>query len=137
MPAASTSSSLPQPLSHPEENSDHITDTVGVIAVDKNGNIACGASSGGIGLKYRGRVGPAALVGIGAAVIPAATGDVLGTCVAAVTSGTGEHITTTMAATVCAERLYHGNKKVAAGRYESDFEEVVVKSVIDNEFMGN
>ncbi|KAL9038813.1 MAG: hypothetical protein Q9180_002903, partial [Flavoplaca navasiana] len=40
---------------------DDITDTVGAIAVDCLGNIAAGSSSGGIGMKHRGRIGPAAL----------------------------------------------------------------------------
>ncbi|KAL6706748.1 hypothetical protein ACN47E_005084 [Coniothyrium glycines] len=119
------------------EKEDHITDTVGAIAVDSRGNIACGASSGGIGMKYRGRVGPAALVGVGAAVIPVDPDDPEQTCVATVTSGTGEHMATTMAATVCAERLYQSVKKSKGGEYEEVTEDEALKAMIENEFMGH
>lgn len=118
------------------DREDHITDTVGAIAVDRWGNIACGASSGGIGMKYRGRVGPAALVGVGAAVVPVDAGDSEQTCVATVTSGTGEHMATTMAATVCAERLYHSVKKGRCGEYVEVTEDEALRSMIENEFMG-
>jgi taspase (threonine aspartase 1) len=119
-----------------KEEEDHITDTVGAIAVDSWGNIACGASSGGIGMKYRGRVGPAALVGIGAAVIPTDPEDPEQACVATVTSGTGEHMATTMAATVCAERLYQSVKKSRGGQYVEVSEDEALQSMIENEFMG-
>lgn len=115
---------------------DHITDTVGAIAVDSWGNIACGASSGGIGMKYRGRVGPAALVGVGAAVIPVDPDDPEQACVATVTSGTGEHMATTMAATVCAERLYQSVKKNRGGEYVEVTEDEALHAMIENEFMG-
>jgi taspase (threonine aspartase 1) len=124
------------PFSSLEAKEDDITDTVGAIAVDAWGNIACGASSGGIGMKYRGRVGPAALVGVGAAVIPIDPDDVERTCVATVTSGTGEHMATTMAATVCAERLYQSVRKGKGGIYEEVTEDEALKAMIENEFMG-
>jgi taspase (threonine aspartase 1) len=132
LPPAPSASSPKQ--SKPEE--DHITDTVGAIAVDSWGNIACGASSGGIGMKYRGRVGPAALVGVGAAVIPTDPDDPEQACVATVTSGTGEHMATTMAATVCAERLYQSVKKNRGGEYVEVSEDEALKAMIENEFMG-
>lgn len=119
-----------------DQEEDHITDTVGAIAVDGWGNIACAASSGGIGMKYRGRVGPAALVGVGAAVVPTDPNDLDETCVATVTSGTGEHMATTMAATVCAERLYQSVKKQKGGQYADVTEDEALRSMIENEFMG-
>ncbi|KAF1972877.1 N-terminal nucleophile aminohydrolase [Bimuria novae-zelandiae CBS 107.79] len=116
---------------------DHITDTVGAIAIDGWGRIACAASSGGIGMKYRGRVGPAALVGVGTAVIPKDPDDPDETSVATVTSGTGEHMATTMAATVCAERLYQSVKKQKGGEYVKVTEDEALRSMIENEFMGH
>ncbi|TKA80769.1 hypothetical protein B0A49_00506 [Cryomyces minteri] len=125
---------LPPPLT---KRPDHITDTVGAIAIDCYGNIACGASSGGIGMKYRGRIGPAALVGVGAAVVPIDADDKDKTCVASVTSGTGEHMATTMAATVCAERLYHGVQKARGGGFESADDDEAIRSMIEKDFMGH
>lgn len=115
---------------------DHVTDTVGAIAIDSFGNISCGASSGGIGMKHRGRIGPAALVGVGAAVVPVDPHDKNKTCVATVTSGTGEHMATTMAATVMADRLYHRLKKQKGGILEETNDDDVLTSFIETDFMG-
>lgn len=115
---------------------DLITDTMGAIAIDKDGNIAAGSSSGGIGMKHMGRTGPAALVGIGTAVIPFDLGG--GKTVAAVTSGTGEHMATTMAAQRCAERLYFGTTQ---GRFNQDRLEDdpsrIMNDFIEKDFMGH
>lgn len=118
------------------DRNDHITDTVGCIAIDNYGNIACGASSGGIGMKHRGRIGPAALVGVGAAVVTVDPDDRTKTCAASVTSGTGEHMTTTMAATVAAERLYHGVKKVKGGGMQPADDDDSLRSMLEVDFMG-
>jgi taspase, threonine aspartase, 1 len=115
---------------------DSITDTVGAIAVDCYGRIAAGSSSGGIGLKHRGRVGPAALIGIGTAVIPEDTRDPEQTSVAAVTSGTGEHIATTLAANACASRVYYSDRKDETGMTENVTEEEAIKAMVDIDFMG-
>ncbi|KAL8850371.1 MAG: hypothetical protein Q9221_004691 [Calogaya cf. arnoldii] len=116
---------------------DDITDTVGAIAIDCLGNIAAGSSSGGIGMKHRGRIGPAALVGVGTAVIPIEEDDPQRTSVATVTSGTGEHMATTMAASTCANRLYTSTKKGKRGGSESTDDDSAVKSFVEKDFMGH
>ena len=117
---------------------DKITDTVGAIAIDIYGNIACAASSGGIGIKHRGRIGPAALVGIGAAVIPTDVDDPERVTVAIVASGTGEHMGTTMAAGVCAERIYQGTRKVSgAAAPEACGTDEAVRAFINTDFMSH
>ena len=118
------------------ESTDRISDTVGAIAVDCQGNIAAGSSSGGIGMKHNGRIGPAALVGIGTAVIPVDSADPDKTSVATVTSGTGEHIATTLAASTSASRIYYSERKIMDGSFECVTEEEAMRGVIDGEFMG-
>ncbi|TID21531.1 N-terminal nucleophile aminohydrolase [Venturia nashicola] len=123
--------------SEKQRGEDRITDTVGAIAVDRFGRMACGASSGGIGMKYRGRVGPAALVGVGGAVVPVHPEDINKTCVSAVTSGTGEHMGTTLAASVCAERLYTGMRKRQDGGLEEAHDDEILNTFIQRDFMAH
>jgi taspase (threonine aspartase 1) len=145
MPIDGFSASTPKATSHNDENSplpsapapDSITDTVGAIAIDMYGNIACGASSGGIGMKHRGRIGPAALVGIGASVIPADPDDPDRTTVATVTSGTGEHMGTTMAASVCSNRIFFSQRRTPGGGTEQVTEDEALRGFIERDFMGH
>ena len=115
---------------------DDITDTVGAIAIDCHGHIAAGSSSGGIGMKHKGRVGPAALVGIGTAVIPIESEDKDKTSVATVVSGTGEHMATTMAAGMCASRLYTSARRARKGGSESTDDDTAMRSFVERDFMG-
>ncbi|KAF4453200.1 hypothetical protein F53441_4073 [Fusarium austroafricanum] len=117
-------------------NEDAITDTIGAIAIDDRGQIAAGSSSGGIGMKHRGRLGPAALVGVGTAVVPCDEEDEDQVAVAAVTSGTGEHMATTMASQRCAERIYHGTRRGRGGtNIQDDDEDAIMESFIAEDFM--
>jgi len=88
-------------------------------------------------MKHRGRVGPAALVGIGTAVIPADDRDNDQVSVAAVTSGTGEHMATSMAAQKCAERLYHNTRRARGGNNIDATEEEAMESFVEADFMGH
>ncbi|KAI0384657.1 N-terminal nucleophile aminohydrolase [Hypomontagnella monticulosa] len=117
-------------------DADNITDTVGAIAIDQLGRIAAGSSSGGIGMKHRGRIGPAALVGIGTAVIPADESHHDGIAVAAVTSGTGEHMATTMASQKCAERIFQGTRRGPGGKDVVEEDECqILEGFIINDFL--
>lgn len=116
------------------EHEDMITDTVGAIAIDCFGRIAAGSSSGGIGMKHKGRCGPAALVGISTAVIPADPDDPDEVSVATVTSGTGEHMATTAAAQTAAERILSCTRK-SNGQLEQCTEDEAMYSMIKNDFM--
>ncbi|KAI9158656.1 Threonine aspartase 1 [Paramyrothecium foliicola] len=119
-------------------NGDAITDTIGAIAIDEMGHIAAGSSSGGIGMKHRGRLGPAALVGVGTAVVPHREDDDEGVTVAAVTSGTGEHMATTTASQRCAERIYHGIRLGPRGAIvQDDDEDAIMESFIADDFMNH
>lgn len=122
---------------HPYHKDDNITDTVGAIAVDCLGNIAAGSSSGGIGMKHKGRVGPAALVNVGTAVIPIEVNDPKRTSVASVTSGTGEHMGTTLAANLCASRIYTSTRRTKDGGSESTDDDEAMRAFVEKDFMGN
>ena len=88
-------------------------------------------------MKHRGRTGPAALVGIGTAVVPVSPLDKDQTCVATVTSGTGEHMATTMAAATCADRIYSSVRKIPGGGLVKCSDEDAMIGMIKEEFMNH
>lgn len=141
LPQPSSKIDLTELTAEPDNaDSDKVTDTIGAIAIDGQGNIAAGSSSGGIGMKHIGRVGPAALVGIGTYVIPRDPDDDEARCVATVTSGTGEHMATTMAAHKCADRLYHMTRggPNGGGNNEDVLDEgTIMADFVTRDFMGH
>ncbi|KAG5438539.1 hypothetical protein PCANB_002643 [Pneumocystis canis] len=81
-----------------------VSDTVGAIVVDNNGVLAAGSSSGGIAMKYPGRLGLAAIPTAGTWVEMNENG----TGVAVICSGSGEQIIATGLAKKCCERILIG-----------------------------
>lgn len=80
---------------------DHRFGTVGVVALDSNGNIAAGTSTGGTTAKRWGRVGDSPIIGAG-------TYADNNSCAVSAT-GTGEYfIRLTVARTICARMQYKG-----------------------------
>ena len=134
---ADTSSHSKPPSQAPMQGplGDKIVDTVGAVAIDCYGNIAAGSSSGGIGMKHGGRTGPAALVGVGTHVYPINKDDRSKTTVAVVTSGTGEHLATTLAASTCASRIYFNKEVGPTGTLDDTVEEVALQSFVEQDFM--
>ncbi|EWC47884.1 hypothetical protein DRE_02766 [Drechslerella stenobrocha 248] len=126
-PISEAGSALPPPPSDwpstPDilkQKFDVVTDTVGAISIDRYGNMAAASSSGGIGMKQPGRVGPAAIIGVGTFVKDRGEKQV-GTVV----SGTGEHMLHTLISSQAVNRLY-----------DSDDEVESMKTIINDDFMG-
>ncbi|KAJ8582468.1 N-terminal nucleophile aminohydrolase [Rhizopogon salebrosus TDB-379] len=92
-PANDDQGSLPQ---------DAMQDTVGAVAWDDEGNLAAGVSSGGLLLKYSGRVGEAAIYGAGCWAQQSLSKH---SGMACSISGTGEHIIRCGLARVLGEAL--------------------------------
>ncbi|KAG0026199.1 taspase, threonine aspartase, 1 [Podila clonocystis] len=95
------------------EESDLLNDTVGAICVDRLGRVAAGVSSGGIALKFPGRVSEAALFGAGCwAQDP--THETAG--FACSVTGAGEQITKTLLAKSCVEQLVDDDDTASAAQ---------------------
>jgi taspase, threonine aspartase, 1 len=71
-------------------------------------------------------------------VVPSSSDDENGITVAAVASGTGEHMATTMASQLCAERLFKGSRRGPAGEdIQEDDEDIIMESFIRKDFMAH
>jgi beta-aspartyl-peptidase (threonine type) len=92
-----------KPLAFFETEDNHKFGTVGVVALDRNGNIAAGTSTGGLTAKHWNRVGDTPVIGAGTYASNQSCA-VSGT-------GTGEFfIRLTVARTICALVQYKGMK---------------------------
>ncbi|KAG5519421.1 hypothetical protein PMAC_002048 [Pneumocystis sp. 'macacae'] len=100
-------------------NMESVSDTVGAIVVDNNGILAAGSSSGGIAMKYPGRLGLAAIPIAGTWVEMNKDG----TGVAVICSGSGEQIIATGLAKKCCERILLGKDLLRSTKkcIEKDF----------------
>ena len=87
----------------PDENQTHKYGTVGVVALDRDGNVAAGTSTGGTTAKLYGRVGDSPIIGAGTYASNES-------CAVSAT-GTGEYfIRLTVAREICALVQYKGMK---------------------------
>ncbi|XP_043279966.1 threonine aspartase 1-like [Venturia canescens] len=99
-------------------------DTVGAVCVDRYGNVAAACSSGGIILKYPGRVGQAGVWGCGAWARN-------GNCsVASSTSGCGEHLIRTTLARTLAEAVVNSSCPTTT------IHQTMKKKFIESDFLG-
>lgn len=78
-----------------------LLDTVGCVVVDSQGRVAAGVSSGGIAMKFPGRVGEASILGAGTW----ASCDGIGTSVGCSVTGVGERITKHLIAKRCCDTV--------------------------------
>lgn len=86
------------------DEDDRVTDTVGVVVMDRRGRVASTVSSGGIALKQPGRVGQASCFGCGCWA-QSKMGPQRGFSVGISTTGCGEHLVRTFLAKECAVSL--------------------------------
>lgn len=84
------------------------SDTVGAVAIDKNGNLACATSTGGTPRKHPGRVGDSPIIGSGAYA-----DNTLG---AASSTGYGESIMRVVLCKTACDLLLHGTAMEAASK---------------------
>jgi beta-aspartyl-peptidase (threonine type) len=96
-----------RPLAFFETRENHQFGTVGVVALDRNGNVAAGTSTGGLEAKRWNRVGDSPVIGAGTYASNQS-------CAVSAT-GTGEYfIRLTVARTICALVEYKGMRLQAA-----------------------
>lgn len=107
---------------------DHVTDTVGVVVLDKAGRVASTVSSGGIALKQPGRVGQAAVFGCGCWA-QRGSKQKLSNTVGISTTGCGEHLVRTFLAKECAQSLRISQKPL------NSLQEVMKEKFAESDFL--
>jgi len=107
---------------------DHVTDTVGVVVLDKSGRAASTVSSGGIALKQPGRVGQAAVFGCGCWAQRGSKQKSSFT-VGISTTGCGEHLVRTFLAKECAQHLRTSRKPL------NSLQEVMKEKFAESDFL--
>jgi len=106
---------------------DGVGDTVGVVVLDRAGNVASTVSSGGIALKQPGRVGQASCFGCGCwAQKPIKLGS---SSTAVSTTGCGEHLVRTFLARECGEALSSCNQPL------QELQRVMKERFAESEFL--
>jgi len=106
---------------------DGVGDTVGVVVLDRAGNVAGTVSSGGIALKQPGRVGQASCFGCGCwAQKPIKIGS---NSTAVSTTGCGEHLVRTFLARECGEALASSNQPL------QELQRVMKERFAESEFL--
>jgi len=107
---------------------DQVTDTVGVVVLDKTGRAASTVSSGGIALKQPGRVGQAAVFGCGCWAQRGSKQKSSYT-VGISTTGCGEHLVRTFLAKECAQHLCTSTKPL------NSLQEVMKEKFAESDFL--
>eukprot|EP00092_Neocalanus_flemingeri_P029171 GFUD01031661.1.p1 GENE.GFUD01031661.1~~GFUD01031661.1.p1 ORF type:complete len:454 (+),score=128.28 GFUD01031661.1:266-1627(+) len=110
-----------------QDYDDGVGDTVGVVVLDRAGNVASTVSSGGIALKQPGRVGQASCFGCGCwAQKPIILGS---NSTAVSTTGCGEHLVRTFLARECGEALAGSNQPL------QELQRVMKERFAESEFL--
>lgn len=113
----------------PKNSDNGLLDTVGAICVDSFGNVASASSSGGLLLKYPGRIGQAPIYGAG--YWAENSQEKSKPSVACTVTGVGEYLIKTMFAKECCTRLHEKYDCVSA------LQDVFKEKFLDSIFLKN
>jgi len=108
---------------------DKVHDTVGVVVLDRSGQVASTVSSGGIALKQPGRVGQASCFGCGCWAQRPIQENINSTAVS--TTGCGEHLVRTFLAKECGKALGKSSSDLAL----QNLQKVMKEKFAESEFL--
>lgn len=115
--------------SEQSDNESTLLDTVGAVCVDAFGNISSAVSSGGILLKYPGRIGQAAIYGSGCWAQNSSSSDI--PSIACSVTGVGEYLIKTLFAKECYNMLSNDFNSIFALR------DIFKKCYIESPYLKN